>query len=293
MSKISALFWIMRPVNSITASIAVFVSAFLALPVGEKPFDPLTYLFIGTAAFFTTAQANTHNDIIDIEVDKINSPNRALPSGVLSIKEAKLWAIFLFILAVLSGVIIDVRLNLTFPLSTFWAVFNSLLLDLYNWKLKKSGIFGNMIVSYVVYALFLYSDLLINHGLTWNVEGIGLFAFFLNWAREIIKGIRDIEGDRIGGIKTVGVLFGAKGAAIAASIFIILSIISSIIIVITTNMIILQIVLLSFDIILIYKSYYLLKDPNPDYTTNMKKLMLYLMTISLIFIAISKILEYL
>ncbi len=285
-----ALIGMIRPIDAITASFAVFVGLFLALPVGTKPPDPLTLFFISSAAFFTTAYGNTHNDILDVEIDKINSPERALPSGKVTIKEAWGWVIILFILALLSGVMIDIRLHLSFPLSTVWVILNAGLLTLYNWKLKKSGAFGNFLVSYEVYALFLYGDLLINHGFTWLVEGIGLYAFFLHMGKEIIKGIRDIEGDRASGVKTVGVLIGATGAAISASVFIFFAILSSVILIIKTTLLI-KIVLIVFDILLIYVIISLLKDHSDKNTMKMKKIIVYLIIMSLIAIGTYRLLE--
>lgn len=290
--KLIALYWIMRPENSITAFIAVIVAMFLAIE-GE-PLEPFVYVFIGCAAFFTTAQANTHNDIIDIEVDRINSPERALPSGILTMKEAKIWAISLFILACFSGILIDINLGLYFPFSLFWAVLNSLLLDLYNWKFKKNGLFGNFIVGYVVGALFLYADIVVNHSLT-RISLIGFFAMQLNWGREVIKGIRDIDGDRKEGIKTIGVLYGPKIAAIIGSSLIVVGIIATFPLIIypfiSGGSLIIPLVLTIFDIILIYKLSNLIQNPDPELATRTKRFLLRIMLIAVLTISVEQILK--
>lgn len=291
--KIKALFWLMRPLNSITASIAVFVASFLALNPNNQPFDFLTYIFIGSAAYFTTAQANTHNDIVDIEVDKINSPERALPSNIISLKEAKIWAIFLFAMAAGSGIIIDIRLDLPIPFSTFWAIFNSLLLDSYNKWFKKSGIWGNMVVAYVVWALFLYSDLLLNRTLTLRTEAIGLYAFFLNWGREVIKGIRDIEGDRDGGVNTIAVRFGARGAAIAGSILLLIGGLWTLPLIFDwSSGFLTPILLIIFNGIVAYRCINLIKDPTPEYATSTKILFLKMMLFALIILSVDQLILY-
>lgn len=293
--KISAFFWIMRPLNSITAFVAVLAAMFLAIE--DEPIEALTFFFIGSAAFFTTAQANTHNDIVDIEVDRINSPERALPSGILTLKEAKIWAAFLFIMALVSGIAIDIMLgfNLGWPFSLFWAILNSALLDSYNWKFKKNGLFGNFIVGYVVGALFFYADIVVNGTFTFRIGALGLYAMFLNWGREVVKSIRDIEGDRDGGVKTIGVRYGARAAAIVGSAILMLAIASSLPLIINPitegGSLILPVVLIIFDGIIIYKCVKLIKLPDPDYATSMKKLLLKLMLLAVFTVAVDQVIS--
>ncbi len=290
--KIIALYWLMRPVNSFTAFVAVIVAMLIA--IDSYTLEPIVYIYIGSAAFFTTAQANTHNDIIDIEVDRINSPERSLPSGKLTMKEAKIWAFTLFILACVSGILIDISLGLNFPFSLFWAVLNSTLLDLYNWKFKKNGLFGNFIVGYVVGALFFYADILINQSLT-RISLIGLFAMQLNWGREVIKGIRDIDGDRAGGVRTIGVLYGPRAAAIVGTALIYIAIMSTIpliiIPVIDGGSLMLPIVLFLFDIILIYYTTNLIRNPEPAIATRTKVILLRLMLLAVVTVTIEQIIS--
>ncbi|MHA2033638.1 MAG: UbiA family prenyltransferase, partial [Candidatus Kariarchaeaceae archaeon] len=209
--RLKAIIRLTRPINSITAGVAVIAALFLALDAEDEPFDALSYLLIASAAFLTTAHAMVHNDIVDFEIDTINAPHRPLPAKMLSIKEAKIWAILLLILACSIGFIVDIRLNFNFPISFFWALSNALILDCYNLFLKQMGIWGNLIVGYVVWALFIYADLVVNQKLTMYIEAIGMYAFFWNWGREVLKDILDIQGDKAGGVKTIAVRFGARG----------------------------------------------------------------------------------
>ena len=140
--KIKAMIKLTRPPNSITAAVAVISALFLALGEDGSPYDFTTYLLIGSAAFFVTAHAMVHNDIVDFDADSISTPYRPLPSKMISMKEAKIWATFLFLAATTSGILIDFRLDLEFPISLFWAMSNALLLDAYNLWFPKPHCFN-------------------------------------------------------------------------------------------------------------------------------------------------------
>jgi 4-hydroxybenzoate polyprenyltransferase len=109
----------------------------------------------------------------------------------------------------------------------FWAILNMMILDLYNLRLKQSGLFGNMIVGYVTAALFIYADIVVNKSLTVGSSSIGLYAFFLIWGREVWKDVIDIEGDRAHDIKTIPVRFGKTGGMIVGSLIIFLGLLST------------------------------------------------------------------
>jgi geranylgeranylglycerol-phosphate geranylgeranyltransferase len=52
-----------------------------------------------------------------------------------------------------------------------------------------------------------------------NVLVFASIAFLSNTGREITKGIVDVKGDEMQGVKTLAVRYGQKNAAIAATIF--------------------------------------------------------------------------
>lgn len=288
--KIKALIGLMRPPNSITAAIAVIAALFLALGDDGKPYDGLTYVLIGLAAFFVTSHAMVHNDIVDYDVDCISAPFRPLPSKILTMNEAKVWAGLLFVAALATGLTIDLRLNLSFPISLLWAILNALILDAYNLRFKKSGIFGNMVVAYVVWALFIYADILVSDKLTLRVEAIGLYAFFMNWGREVIKGIRDIEGDRAEGVKTIAVRFGAKGAAYVGGGLLGIGVLWTLPLIINPiGNFVISVILIIFDIVILYRCANLIKNPTAEYAQSTKRLFLYVMLIAVIALLLNQL----
>ncbi len=289
-SKIIALVGLMRPPNSVTAGIAVIAAMYLALGESGTPYDPLTYFLIGITAFFVTSHAMVHNDIVDYELDCISAPFRPLPLKILTMNEAKIWASFLFFAAITTGILIDIRLDLNFPISLFWAIFNSLLLDAYNLWFKKSGLFGNMVVAYVVLALFIYADILVSNKLTLRVEAIGLYAFFMNWGREVIKGIRDIEGDQAEGINTIAVRFGAKGAAYVGGGLLGIGVLWTLPLIINPiGNFVISLILISFNLIILYRCINLIKTPTAEYAQSTKRIFLYVMLFAVISLLINQL----
>lgn len=281
---------LIRPPNSVTAGIAVVTALFLAIEPNQKPLGLGINIAVAAAAFFVTAHAMVHNDIVDLGVDKINASHRPLPMKIVSMPEAKIFAIILFLLACISGWIADTLLGLKYPFSFLWAILNMILLDLYNLKFKKSGLIGNLIVAYVVWALFIYADVIIGDTIDVQVEAIGLFAFFMNWGREVIKGIRDIEGDRDGGVRTIAVRFGEKGGALVGSFLLFIAVLSTIPLIINPRgSIAIPYILGGFDLFIIYRSVNLIRAPTPQYANQTKLWMLYLMLFAMIVLLLDQL----
>lgn len=80
------------------------------------------------------------NDFFDLEVDRINTPDKPIPSGKVSPKEA---VVFGFITGLIALFLAGLIAPLVFVISlVLW-----FLGFLYNWKPKANGLLGNMIVA--------------------------------------------------------------------------------------------------------------------------------------------------
>lgn len=184
----------------VVASASVcFVGALLARPV------PIASLALGLVAVgAAVATANVFNDIYDIAADRINVPERPLPSGALSVRVAWLWFVGLLCTAVASGLL----------LGTFHAMWVGLTIGasiLYSVLLKRVLVLGGLVVGALLGNALLFGASLgsdpsaaIHLG---SIE-VALFTF----GRETLKGIRDIEGDRIVGVVTVASVCGRRSA---------------------------------------------------------------------------------
>lgn len=182
------------------------------------------FVLLITATLCIAAAGNIINDIYDIETDFINKPDKLIVGKLISEKSA----FNLFILFNVIGVIIGFYLAHAINKSEFFSIFVivSILLYLYASYLKQTFLIGNLIVSALVGLSILIVglfDLLPNiTNQNINIElfyfkillEYALFAFFLNFIREIVKDIEDIEGDRKSGMHTLPIVIGEKRTSI-------------------------------------------------------------------------------
>lgn len=208
--KLRGLFWLSRPVNVCIAFFSVFVAVLIC---GTLESMDKVWLACLTAAFMTAA-ANAVNDYFDLDIDRINRPNRPIPSGVVTSFEALVFSALFFVLGVACGFLIN---RATFCTA---AVF-SLLLILYSAKFKRMVLVGNMVVSLATAFAFIYGGFAV--GSVRQAIFPAVFAFLMHFGREIIKDMEDLEGDRRNGAFTLPVRHGLKPAqALVTGLFMVL-----------------------------------------------------------------------
>ncbi len=200
---------IIRPLNDAMIGFSVIVGSFIAS--GRQLPDLYSLLFGFLTGFFISASAMVFNDIIDLEIDKINNPNRPLPSGKIKLRNAYIMFYIISVIGLLFSIFTGLITFLIAIISYFVAYF-------YNKYGKKSGFIGNIMVAYSMGIPLLYGAAMISK-LNFNIMIYWLMIFLSGIAREITKGIADIEGDRKAGVKTIAVVLGNRKAAIAAFIF--------------------------------------------------------------------------
>jgi len=211
MNKLGGFIRLMRPVNCLMMGFAVFVGALLA---ASQPFQAYWLnIFLGfLTGFMLTAASMVINDYYDRSIDAVNEPNRPIPSGLVSPKEALSFVIVLTVVGLVLAYFSSI-LCLLVALEA-WIITVS-----YVTVGKRSGLPGNFLVSTCVAIPFIYGSIAITGGLQLNVLLFALMAFLSNTGREITKGIVDVKGDSAEGIKTLAVRYGEKKASVTAAIF--------------------------------------------------------------------------
>jgi 4-hydroxybenzoate polyprenyltransferase len=166
------------------------------------------------------AAGNIINDIYDVEIDKINKPNKVLIGTKLSEQQAHT----LFIAFNIAGVALGFYLANSIGRPSFAALFIafSALLYLYASYFKGLFLVGNLLVSalvamsLIIVALF---DLVppitpqnqVGQSIVFKIVlQYALFAFFINFIREIVKDLQDINGDKKGERNTLPIALGRK-----------------------------------------------------------------------------------
>jgi geranylgeranylglycerol-phosphate geranylgeranyltransferase len=180
------------------------------------------WLFVLLAAASTamvTAGGNVLNDLLDLEGDRVNHPDRPLVTGAISPGTGRLLAIGLFV----AGIEVAIPVALREPLlGLILAIAVGSLLG-YEFRLKARGFAGNLLVALLTGLVFLYGGAAVGNALV--LAPFAAMAFLATLSREVIKDMEDVEGDvgrstlpQTHGLATAaGVARGAVVAAVVLS----------------------------------------------------------------------------
>ncbi len=163
--------------------------------------DSMKLIFAGISASVAAMAGYVINDLFDIEIDRINRPERALPGNKMSLRGA----VILYILLLAAAHVAAIPVGFTAILIVAAASF---LLYLYSWRLKKALLAGNISIGLLTAIAVVYGGYAAG-----NPSGAcipAIFAFIVNLMREIVKDIEDLEGDRIVNVITYPEKFGIK-----------------------------------------------------------------------------------
>ncbi len=206
---------LMRVFNCLLAMVGVLVGAYMTW------YQPFRYgpLMAAVAAFFICAGGNIVNDIVDVEIDKINRPYRVLVQGTLSTRFAVWLAVGTHIAALLCAWSVNTLVLVV-------AVVVGVLLLLYNLWLKRVPLAGNIVIALLGGLTFITGGLAIDSVMAFTLPGPlipAVFAFFFHLVREIVKDVEDIEGDKKIGLTTLPQVIGVqKALSLALGLFLLL-----------------------------------------------------------------------
>jgi geranylgeranylglycerol-phosphate geranylgeranyltransferase len=204
--KLKAYLQLSRPVNVLITFVSIPVACWIS---SKTSYSWLLFFFAGITGALVASGANAINDAFDIEIDRINRPDRPLPRGELTPRNARL--MWLIVSTAALGI------NLFLNLGAFLIVLLSIvLLYFYSARLKRTILIGNIVIGLMTGMAFIYGGVVVD-----NVERAivpAIFAFFLNLARELLKDIEDIEGDRRENAVTLHIKYGIKRSLVLATI---------------------------------------------------------------------------
>jgi 4-hydroxybenzoate polyprenyltransferase len=224
MTSRARIYWeLARPFTLIAPALGMFTGSVIAL--GAPPAVPLTpwvgvKIVLGTLmAAVLNAASNTLNQVTDVEADRINKPNRPVPSGRIPPGKAVRFAGVLYAAAFLLAAPVG-------PQCVWLAGIAAVMTVLYSappFRLKGVPYLANVIIA-------------VPRGVLLKVAGwacvrdfgrtepwyIGLiFGLFLLGATTT-KDFADAKGDAAAGFRTLPVLLGAKRAAWLVAPFLVL-----------------------------------------------------------------------
>lgn len=194
---------LLRLSNSLSAGVLVLLGAKLT---GASLLERRLWLAMA-AMWAVTAFGYVSNDLSDLAEDRVNKPDRPLPSGVVTTGQALCLALCLLAAALL----LSSQLGF-FPLVVAMSVVA--LLHLYNRKLKAAAGLGNLLIAGLAACALLPGSIAINGwqptATTKVLPAAGVLALFI-LAREMIKTLEDITGDQVAGKRTIAIWVGIPG----------------------------------------------------------------------------------
>jgi geranylgeranylglycerol-phosphate geranylgeranyltransferase len=188
----------------------------------------LTVALGSLCAAFLNAANNSINQIYDLEIDRLNKPNRPLVTGALTMREAWTFTWITYVLGVLPTWLVVVHPydtwleKLTAPWSwheTFY-IYAIALVTTFVYSVpalgrtKARGMWANWTIAIPRGCLLKVAGwAMVARIGAWEPWAIGsVFMLFLVGAAST-KDFADIEGDRAGGCKTLPILHGPRKAA--------------------------------------------------------------------------------
>jgi len=251
--KVFSYLKLTRPQNNFIAAISVLVGAVIS---GEIESWGKVF-FACFSAFFISAGGNSINDFFDLEIDRINKPNRPLPKGEISPFSALRFSISLFLLGILLSFWVK-------PLSVLVAFVACGLLIVYSSHFKRKLLWGNLTVSLVSALAFFYGGIATRDFRLSLIPAA--FALLFHLGREVLKDVEDLKGDTFSGASTLpirlGVEFSLGFCSLVFSLLIILTMFPYIFHIFSFLYLIL--VILGVDLVIVYVVWSMWHNPSPS-----------------------------
>lgn len=161
-----------------------------------------------------------HNDITDLESDKVNRPNKPVPAGILKEKTVYYTGLFLMISSIFLGLFVNYGKDQSLNWSSGLVVLSLVLIGIYyNYYGKHHGIWGHVAVAYGVGMIPAWGNIAAFPNSPLLMLPLAFAIFFQEVGREIMVCAGDYHGDLKAGFKTTPVKMGRKRSMQVALIF--------------------------------------------------------------------------
>ncbi|MFT6500926.1 MAG: 4-hydroxybenzoate polyprenyltransferase [Crocinitomicaceae bacterium] len=233
-----------RPLNLLIIALTMYGLGWYfndAVEYSENTDVQSVYFFLLVfSTVLIAAAGNIINDYFDVKADRVNKPERLIIGKHLKRRVAIVahWG--------LNFVAFSIAIFLSWKLETYWYVFIHLLsiniLWYYSSYFKRKLFTGNILIAGLtalvplLVGLYFYQSHQLLESPTQNYFiypfdkfrgdkfivflsfALAGFAFLLNFAREVVKDMEDVEGDQLIRAKTVPIVFGFKKSKLAISV---------------------------------------------------------------------------
>lgn len=209
----------------------VLTFGFITVPLHYAPGQfTLPFLMLMLASYFIVSGGYIINDYYDVEIDRKNKPRKMVVGKQITRKNTlRIYLLHCFVGASAGIYTAFLLKSIFFGLLFLMAIG---ILWLYSYQLKKTLLWGNIVVA-IMAAAPVYSVLMIIFFSEWSgaggvqqwfvsnqklvafVVGYSFFAVTTHFMREIVKDIQDMDGDKAYNCMTVPIRYGkAKSVGI-------------------------------------------------------------------------------
>lgn len=239
---VTAFFRLIRWPNLVFIAITQLLFMYCVLQpllalAGKKPsLNPLHFSLLVISSILIAAAGYIINDYFDLNIDRINKPDKLIVQKIIKRRSAIAWHLVLSFIGIAIGFYLDFSTHVT--LLGFSNLVCVLLLFIYSISLKKKILSGNIIISLLTawtvlvvtwcearFFFFNPADVNIHKIIRVTFLYTG-FAFVISLIREAVKDMEDVEGDRRYGCKTMPIAWGFNASKIYVAVWFIILILT-------------------------------------------------------------------
>ncbi|GEM_PF-5733484 len=162
------------------------------------------FVLLVLTELFIMAGGNLENDLTDVRTDKINRKKNYYHRNNISFR--KFYPYFFYLIGLITGLILGFKTGQPKMVLYFSGII--ILLVNYNFVLKKTPVFGNVLIAFLT-ALIILNFIVffrLPKPIVIQLVLMSLLAFWSNLNRELLKDLLDRRGDRLSGYMTLGVI---------------------------------------------------------------------------------------
>ena len=174
--------------------------------------------------FFIEMSAFAINDFFDVEVDRANNrKDRPLVTGEATMEEVLAAAVICGVIGVVAAWFINF---VCFGIALLFCG----LAFLYSYKLKDLPLLGNVYIAFTMAIPFLFGSFAITpYAISQRILLMIAIAFLTGLGREVLGTVRDIEGDKLRGSRTLPMVIGKQFSLYFSSLMFVVAVLLSII----------------------------------------------------------------
>jgi 4-hydroxybenzoate polyprenyltransferase len=211
MSLLRTYWTFARPFTLVPPMTGIFSGSLLGYGATHAPFHPVGVTLAMLAAGVLNAASNALNQICDLANDRINKPHRPLPSGQLTLRQAWVFTLAAYVLALAMVAAVNRETLVIYAL----AALATFVYSAPPIRLKRHPVGSNLIIALVRGWLLKVAGWAAVATVLESIEPwyIGSIYFVFLLGATTTKDFADIEGDRAAGCITLPVKYGASWSA--------------------------------------------------------------------------------